>query len=435
MCCPPRIAQIASLRHKVTPYAFELIVAQAALAVQYRAVPLEGQDDVDIWHRQFKVLKMDENAYVPTFECDDEGTLRGPGPEDFGLHDTPPQNGRITSIVACSCQFAQHSGLDLCRHRINRAFAQQDSISSDELNAMVGVNIASKWLSVTAAEEADATRVLRMQPTPRAVDITAAAAAAPRRTANDRYAVLLAEMKPLAEAASQSEEHFVLVQQRMRALHEHLLGGVLPPANASARPASNPAPAGGPQSVDCEPPEDELESTADGRQLLKILANEFECYEGVDQSFFEDISLYVWGQTIAYKWKAAGRGGWHIGAVGEYCGDEGLTIDQPFGSANKKLANCTVEFSDGPCHCALYWENYVENPTTTNVQKHYWTMIDAITIEEFFGSEEGEDLSQAAASGRLRPPQIAKRKGKPTSKRFKPAHGPTSQSAHRARRK
>ena len=101
------------------------------------------------------------------YTFDDEGSVRSTAPEDFGLFDEPDKS-RICSIVACSCQFAISSGLDLCRHRINRAMALQDSIPEDELYNMVGTDIATKWCVLTPGDEAEATLALRRMPTPSA---------------------------------------------------------------------------------------------------------------------------------------------------------------------------------------------------------------------------------------------------------------------------
>ena len=119
---------IDRLRSKVTPYAFELVTAQYTLSVNYAAELLPDQDDVDVWHREYKVLFLSSvSDQRSEYIYDDLGNLTSSAPEDFGLFDGPIS--RVASIVSCSCQFSIASGLDLCRHRMNRISAQIDQIS------------------------------------------------------------------------------------------------------------------------------------------------------------------------------------------------------------------------------------------------------------------------------------------------------------------
>ena len=193
------------LRQKVTPYAFELILAQYTLSIQYRAELLPGQDDVDVWHREYRVVPMPSAANIGTdgeYVYDDSGNLQTDAPEDFGLSEPNASAGRVSSIVACSCQFGESSGLDLCRHRMNRVAALIDHIETENYESLLGVNIATKWLVLTSTDEADATRRLRLQPTPKmfAVPVNVAPA---QESASDRYNLILAECGETVETRPQ----------------------------------------------------------------------------------------------------------------------------------------------------------------------------------------------------------------------------------------
>ena len=302
------------LRAKVSPFAYDLVMAQYSLSLNYRAELLPDQDDVDVWHRKYRVMSNvadTDNKY----EYNSEGDLVTDAPEDFGLWDSN-SSCRIASIVECSCQFGIASGLDLCRHRMNRVAALIDEINPSEYGQLIGVNIADKWLVLSAADEADATRRLRLQPKPKPFSVPATAAAPIFETPCDRYGLLLAEFKMLAEAASESPSVTQAVLRNIRTLHEQVLSGVSPTV-ATAQGPSTTEVHGEPTASDGEYELSTPEVSKDWLDLQKAMGSEYVLADDkVDDDYFgpydEEEGLQGFGfwmddAIIAYKWKTAGN--------------------------------------------------------------------------------------------------------------------------------
>ena len=418
--------QIEALRSKVSPYAFELITAQAALAHRYTAEAIDGQpDDTDIWHLKFKVVTAasEEANLKAAFEYDDSGVLQGVGGEDLGLEEVDTSFGRTCSICECSCLFAESSGLDLCRHRINRVMALIDKIPVEQHEMALGVNIATKWLVLTPDDEAAATRALRMKQVQPLSAAASSAHATSERSSHDRYALLFAEMRGLADAASQSEATTNFVLQGIRSLHLQMMDGA-----AVQAPWSAPEP---PAAATRTSQEEHSEYSEDWKALLRLLGTEYVVDTDGDGTVtngdwswqWEDgrFALTFYDETVAYKWAKAGKGGWWLGQVETILTEEGgedelITVNEPFGEAKK--VNCIIKFSDRrPATCALYPDNMAQDPTK-DYEKHYYVVVKKRPL--------ADDVRAAAAAGTLRPPENNRTPGRNPAKRRRPHSGPTS---------
>ena len=416
-----------NLRSEVTPYAFELITAQYTLSLKYRAELIEDQHNVDVWHRQYKVVP--HTSFVsPGYVYDDSGNLSVPhSDEDFGLYDDNSLRGRTASIVSCSCQFGVASGLDLCRHRMNRISSLIDEIHPSEYDNLLGVNVATKWLVLSPSDEAEATTRLRLKPTPPPFALPTATPVLESKS--DRYGLLMAEFKLLAETASQSSSMTQVVLDKIRVAHEQLLSGVGYAAPSSVDQSaggksSTPLPAAQSAAARDDPP-----VSKDWENLVQVMGERYSWSdEVVDDTYFGDqFELWMNHAPIAYKWGGLGKGKWHIGFVKMKASQD--TINVPFGADNEKLVNCEVFFpSDkSTIDCALYLENYQHNPRHENTMAHYWTLLEPV-------GDLGEDLQHLGQRHVLHPPAVLRKRGV-KRRRFKPAAGPASDAAHTARRK
>jgi hypothetical protein len=425
---PPACAdlQIASLRSTVSAYAFELIVAQFAMAQNYTAERVEkegeeGEEDDDVWHQQYVLtpLRIDD---LTKYEFDDEGNVATDAPEDFGLCDYNVK--RVASITGCSCQFETSSGLDVCRHRLNRCMALIDHIPRDQLCNMV------YWQVFDANEEAEATRALHIQPVPKLFTLPSADVPLPKRSWADRHAVLLTDARNLAQLGAESEERFKLVEQGLQKLYSQVTSGRVcdePAEGEAARSTAEPARSSG----QARPPRPRLSSEpfsgTDGLDLQAALGDEYELTdEPIDENDIEQFELMLSKEVIAYKWKGAGKGGWALGLL-TVLPDSEKMLTEPFG--HEKQVNCKVYYfkDQSVAEHALYLENYVAQPGRKEVEMHYWVKCDRRPLTD--------DVDRAARAGYLNAPAKKQRKGRHESARKAPVAGPTSRQSHQARKK
>ena len=411
------------LRAKVTPYAFELICAQYTLSVNYRATLMPDQDGVDVWHRKYRLVPFEPAAFEGTYVYDDMGNLQTSAPEDFGLCDSCAPDGRIVSIVECSCQFGISSGLDTCRHRMNRVGALMDEISDEDLGNITAVNIANKWLVLSPEEESAATRRLRLKPNPKSFNLPAVVPAT-TETNNDRYLLMMAEFRVLAERCKESATQTHDVLQAIQTMNNSYLSGIVNPAALHGA-------GGNEEDEELSPPGHDNDGgfSADWKHLLKLFGDRFQDIDSdVDEEYLKFPDVFFFGETIAYKWKGAGKGGWYLGEL-THIPDSGRTLTAPFGDA--KPVNFSVYFpADGnTAECALYEENYAYDIKTRNAPQHFWVLLGKKTL--------GEDLVATARNQGLRAPrfQASSTKGRKSNRRLRPAHGPTSSTSHRNRGK
>ena len=397
--------QIDALRAKVTPYAFELISAQFALSFKYRAEAIAGGGDADgvddeesVWHKQFRLTPM-ANQFPQSvdYSFDEEGNITSDALEDFGLFDELDKS-RTTSLTSCSCQFPESSGLDLCRHRINRALALQDQVAEELLYNMVGVNIAEKWLVLSREEEASATAELRRMP---AVEMRIPTAPMLQESPHDRYLLLLDEMKLVAEVASKDVAATRLVRARVRNMYQHLAGGVDGDEGAACDE----------EGEEDDEGEDEVEYSVDWQALMDLIHDEYEVDDAFDGDYLTNFDMFI--KVVAYKWGAYGKKGWHVATVtgiqSEDCMRTSLWGDL---AINAELHH----FSDNSkVETALQMDNYAFDPSVSHA-KHSWVCL----------SEVEPNVEELAARGQLHAPTRRLSKGKPKSKRAAPAHGPTA---------
>ena len=172
-----------------------------------------------------------------------------------------------------------------------------DSIPADQVCWLMSVNIAPKWLVQLPKEEANATRLLRMLPTPKVCiqEQPAAQAGPTSRTTQDRYALLLAEMKLLADVASGTEAMTWFAQQAVATAHNQILSGCalrvparppqpqVPLPNTSGTSQAAPthsAPKAATQ-VDDDFGDEALHElrSVDGRQLMRAMEGKYQLYD------------------------------------------------------------------------------------------------------------------------------------------------------------
>lgn len=344
------------------------------------------------------------------YTFDDEGSVRSTAPEDFGLFDEPDKS-RICSIVACSCQFAISSGLDLCRHRINRAMALQDSIPVEELYNMVGTDIATKWCVLAPDDEAEATLALRRMPTPSAAHTQRPAAV--QDSSRDRYLLLLEEMKRVADIASKSSFATQLVQRKVGDMYALLMQGEAHGAIEEDH-----------EGVDEDDSEEELNYSTDWTSLMEVIHGEYKVDKFVDADYVRNVEMWI--SHIAYKWSPSGRKGWHVAEVTAVTpgGDDEVNCSTAWGDL--EINADIYSFSDKTTsRVALQMVNLATN-VDENHPKHSWVCLEGLPL--------GEDVATAAARGAVRAPRREKKKGPSAGKRLAPAVGPTSKSGRKRRR-
>ena len=183
-CAPSPLLQ--SLEGFTTPFALQLVRSQCAMALEYASPPPETRDGVLVYQvsrRQSRPIgsastleQVENEAAAADYGC---GTLCS--------------RTRITSLLACSCQFPKHWGLP-CRHQLHVLIVTQAAAIPRALVRML-------WqLQPEDAAQARLAALLLRAPSYRA-----STAAPAQHTQQERFSLLCSAFKPLAELASASD--------------------------------------------------------------------------------------------------------------------------------------------------------------------------------------------------------------------------------------
>ena len=443
---------VECLRSQVTPYAFELICAQAVLSVKYRVklvtwnetlaeaeAEAEAGEDLE-GDEAIKLIKSYQvSLYDPTTQLksrqitlNSSGELdQGDGFEDVGLVECNcvPSGTRIVSLAKCSCQWDVSSGLDTCRHRLALMGALWHCMPVDKVKDYVCVSIAAKWRVLSADQESDALRVLRNLPIP-AVPNPAIPppTVIPCTTKADRFAMLMSEFRTLANYASASPkittELLSRAQKMLRSLHD---GTFL-----AAEPDPSPTAASAVQTAAARAT---FEQNVDSDSLRKVLGltltpDESEC----NDSWFEagPTTCSLIGRYLAYKYEALGKGGWYIGQITAMLQNSqkpAVAIwDQDGTFSREATPNFTVKFNDGILDVLLLPLNYARNPFLVSAEST-WVILKQKDMDD----SAGIDLSNVSV---VAPPNV-KAKGKKPTVRLAPSTpgAPTGRKTGRERRR
>ena len=154
---------ISAWRSRLTPGAYDLLLAQASQAMQYKAVRLDDtaissildeEPHYRVTHQGSKdapspfSLALDEDGNVATWQC----------LADFGLTPTDyHQAGHVVTLTSCTCNFLTCFRLP-CRHVILLHLLCQEENNPEEL-------FGSKWrLRDAAAQKEKEDRIRRAPP-------------------------------------------------------------------------------------------------------------------------------------------------------------------------------------------------------------------------------------------------------------------------------
>jgi hypothetical protein len=197
------IAVVRSLMRTLTPYAFKLVLQQAAQAVFYTSKvcdDFESEEDsihrivfegCDVHNHQFIVTRTG-NTDVDTLHFGEGGELPSSfdAPSDFGLSET--RSHRWTTLKWCSCQFSVAFGGLPCRHILYLCMTQ-------EVQEYPTDDIHPTYLNLSDDDVLSMTRRLYATPAPPNVRPFAPGVAPRRLSRVERFKLLMNEFQPICE--------------------------------------------------------------------------------------------------------------------------------------------------------------------------------------------------------------------------------------------
>ena len=203
---------VKSLKDKVTPFAYEVLQAQAAQANQYNVTP---SGDAGFYHVSRVPADRDERQRLamPQDNTEQQGSNAFQCDADFGLQTNDPRD-RLTSSRTCSCQFVNSFQLP-CRHMLRVCI--QECIGEVPIDLVAG-----KWLQLSHGQQLQKTYKLLCTPIQQAEAGRPAVPDFESLTKNERFNLLMSEYRGVAEIASQDHRRFNLAK-----CHSHDLGAYL----------------------------------------------------------------------------------------------------------------------------------------------------------------------------------------------------------------
>lgn len=435
------------LRTRVTPYAFDLIKAQASRALGYTASLLQDDTHVeDVYEKRYNITIAGRSMTRANVQLTDDGELQVSAAdtiEDLGLQDFTSSTGRTCTLKWCSCQWDTSSGLDLCAHRIKLMTVLGDQLPPDSLQP-IGARIANKWLKLSCEEEVE--RIQILQSTQVWNEGLSASAytngsSSASLTNQERRQLMMIEMRNLANIACVSQLYTDKVMQGMKELNEWLLH---PHDSRSNQQATTRVP----QSTGASnrASHTNFEKRGDYKNLCKALGSQFEVVPAHEipnnddlgdlRTVFDETNTAVntarpfediWypdaimvGREIAFKWNGSGIGGWHVGKIKQYfLPSQREHITFTFG---RLCANFKVFFytDEKEANLPLHVSNYCRVPEEDTL-KGNWLLLK----QKALSNDQAVHLARQQA---LHPPlaPAQKERGRPRAQRFRPAFGPTS---------
>jgi hypothetical protein len=185
-----------SLEDHITPYALDIVRAQLRQSESYRSTPIDsasGSSDVDT-EQQYRVTRVTDDcaaAAASSSAPSAKDVEQDAHATDFGcgsLWSYP----RTTSLTGCTCQFHINWGLP-CRHMLHVYYITQQ-------RAVPLSIISPLWQQLS--DEYRSALYLQLLRTPAAVP---AAAGPVSYTAQERYAIIMAEARIVAALGSTSD--------------------------------------------------------------------------------------------------------------------------------------------------------------------------------------------------------------------------------------
>ena len=351
--------EIQALQEKVTPYAYDLIRAQASQTLRYQYVDeiagqYKGADVYFVRPADSVAPLQEEQAF--TFEEDDAPSNFGHY-DDFGIGDQANVIGHWTTVNWCSCQFHLSYAIP-CRHTLMLRIRLSEKEQRVEILQLIG----SKWHRVDKMLQAQ--QMLRMS------SATAFQRASVRMTytREERYSNLMDEMRGLAELGSFSMQTFNIALAEIPKL-AHAISGPHPPQVATAAAASSaaaaassaaaamhttaqsavPPPGGSRTNAAAAPaPEQAVRRTNDYVDFLAQIGSRFELAQRPSQKALTNMSpegKALIGSYIASKFASKGKKGWMVGRIlsqkakPDSCDDDSSDVSE--------TDNFNVGYSDG----------------------------------------------------------------------------------------
>ena len=366
---------------QITPYAQSMLIEQYKQSLNYQASD-ESPDGKWTVKRlttsgQLRTidLKYDDSGFVLSYVCG----------ADFGFSDTLAEKSRTVTRQDCSCQYEVAFGGLPCRHEL--CVYSKRGVSS----LPVG-NIQSKWLNLSAAQNANNLNALRRFVAPSGGPVTPASTLALTRA--ERKIMILDLARDVAELGSVSDEALWAVRQDFSNLCKVLSSK----ENSAATGTSVTDPA-------VRRKEEMKSLLGHSRRLANFAINEH---------LFKEGSSTLRGRPVLVLWNAVG---WQWGVIVDWLGDDEKEYHDATGKAGEKLMQCnfSVKYTDttDPVKHILVKEMYYNTDARTLLQ-HTWGLV------------EDCPLDSGVAASDIRPPPSKSNAGPYASKRLKPASGPTS---------
>jgi hypothetical protein len=349
--------------------------------------------------------------------------------EDVGLQEAGVTN-RLASIAKCSCQFDKSSGLDLCRHRIAIMQSICQHIQIERLYDYLGVAISPKWLVQDNDNELEALRSLRNMPVPAVPRPNVTAAATPVQTKMERFALVMSELRIVADTASQSPAATEELLKRATQMQRELMNGTFV-AKPELAPRVDLAAA-----AHAAAQELHRENNADALSLRHALGlTRQEDSQVTDDEWFnsEAMNVFMLQKEVAYKYHAKGKGGWHVGKIIHMHNSTAmkatLIYNQDGTTSMDARPNFTISFysDEKTMDVPLYKFNRAINAKYESEQTT-WALLKLKTMDDNNPLPAGVHVVGPSTGEQAR-------KGKKESKRKAPHEGPTARNAPRSRGK
>ena len=208
VCNLPGFMQI--LQPLLSPFAFELVSAQFARAIQYKSTPADEDSFLVVHNGASSVTRdlvpvLNDDGTVTSWQCN----------LDFGLGDDAHSAGHLTTLKSCTCQFPNVFGLP-CAHILCLHIQQQCTSLS--------FSCSQHWLTKTVDVQQSNLRSLRALTSP----LTAASVTNPAAPSfSDRRAVLLDELLPIVDSAARNMDLYHTFRSSLPALRHALERNVI----------------------------------------------------------------------------------------------------------------------------------------------------------------------------------------------------------------
>ena len=418
--------EIQDIQEKITPYAYDLLKAQASQTLRYQYVDeiagqYEGADVYFVRPADNVAPLREEQAFA--FEEDGAPCNFGHY-DDFGIGDQAKVIGHWTTVNWCSCQF--HSSYAIpCRHTLMLRIRLSERGQRVQLLQLIG----NKWHRVDHMLQAQ--QMLRMS------SATAFQRASVRMTftREERYSKLLDEMRGLAELGCFSMQTFNVALAEIPKLAQ-AISGSHPPEVATAAAASSAAMhttsqpavprAEVPRTNSAAAPAHEqvARRTPDYVDFLAQVGTRFELAQMPSKQAMKNMShegRALVGSYVASKWAEKSKKGWMVGRIetqlpipdSSNCGEPDSSDSS---SDLLEPENFCIKYTDGyAIEILLSLEDYCKDVTANN-GLDTWVLLQQTSL--------GDDVVQMSQDGNLHNPQHFKATGKGSrGKRLEPGQG------------